>query len=42
MLDMLMCMNVGQLNTRPVEHEYGSINQLKGSVSQQHAIDPSA
>ena len=25
-----------------VEHEYESINQLKGSVSQQHAIDPSA
>jgi dihydroorotate dehydrogenase (fumarate) len=25
-----------------VEHEYDSINQLKGSVSQQHAIDPSA
>jgi len=24
------------------EHEYESINQLKGSVSQQHAIDPSA
>lgn len=23
-------------------HEYASINQLKGSVSQQHAIDPSA
>jgi dihydroorotate dehydrogenase (fumarate) len=25
-----------------VEHEYESIKQLKGSVSQQHAIDPSA
>jgi dihydroorotate dehydrogenase (fumarate) len=25
-----------------VEHEYESITQLKGSVSQQHAIDPSA
>jgi dihydroorotate dehydrogenase (fumarate) len=25
-----------------VEHEYESISQLKGSVSQQHAIDPSA
>ncbi|MDP3010043.1 MAG: dihydroorotate dehydrogenase-like protein [Methylococcales bacterium] len=25
-----------------VEHEYESIQQLKGSVSQQHAIDPSA
>ncbi|MFZ2450314.1 MAG: dihydroorotate dehydrogenase-like protein [Methylovulum miyakonense] len=25
-----------------VEHEYQSIQQLKGSVSQQHAIDPSA
>ena len=25
-----------------VEHEYDSISQLKGSVSQQHAIDPSA
>jgi len=25
-----------------VEHEYESIDQLKGSVSQQHAIDPSA
>jgi hypothetical protein len=25
-----------------VEHEYKSVNQLKGSVSQQHAIDPSA
>jgi len=25
-----------------VEHEYESIRQLKGSVSQQHAIDPSA
>jgi dihydroorotate dehydrogenase (fumarate) len=25
-----------------IEHEYESINQLKGSVSQQHAIDPSA
>ena len=25
-----------------VEHEYQSIAQLKGSVSQQHAIDPSA
>jgi dihydroorotate dehydrogenase (fumarate) len=25
-----------------VEHEYKSISQLKGSVSQQHAIDPSA
>lgn len=25
-----------------VEHEYDSIQQLKGSVSQQHAIDPSA
>ncbi len=24
------------------EHEYASISQLKGSVSQQHAIDPSA
>jgi hypothetical protein len=24
------------------EHEYASINQLKGSVSQQHAIDPNA
>ena len=24
------------------EHEYESIRQLKGSVSQQHAIDPSA
>jgi dihydroorotate dehydrogenase (fumarate) len=24
------------------EHEYSSIAQLKGSVSQQHAIDPSA
>jgi len=24
------------------EHEYESVNQLKGSVSQQHAIDPSA
>ncbi|UOA08688.1 MULTISPECIES: dihydroorotate dehydrogenase-like protein [Methylobacter] len=24
------------------EHEYESINQLKGSVSQQHAIDPAA
>ena len=24
------------------EHEYESISQLKGSVSQQHAIDPSA
>ena len=24
-----------------VEHEYESISQLKGSVSQQHAIDPS-
>jgi dihydroorotate dehydrogenase (fumarate) len=25
-----------------IEHEYESISQLKGSVSQQHAIDPSA
>jgi dihydroorotate dehydrogenase (fumarate) len=25
-----------------VEHEYASISQLKGSVSQQHPIDPSA
>jgi len=25
-----------------VEHEYESISQLKGSISQQHAIDPSA
>ena len=25
-----------------VEHEYESVSQLKGSVSQQHAIDPSA
>jgi dihydroorotate dehydrogenase (fumarate) len=25
-----------------IEHEYDSIQQLKGSVSQQHAIDPSA
>jgi dihydroorotate dehydrogenase (fumarate) len=25
-----------------VEHDYDSIQQLKGSVSQQHAIDPSA
>jgi dihydroorotate dehydrogenase (fumarate) len=25
-----------------VEHEYDSIQQLKGSVSQQHAIDPTA
>jgi dihydroorotate dehydrogenase (fumarate) len=25
-----------------VEHEYDSVQQLKGSVSQQHAIDPSA
>ena len=25
-----------------LEHEYETINQLKGSVSQQHAIDPSA
>jgi len=25
-----------------VEHEYESVNQLKGSVSRQHAIDPSA
>lgn len=25
-----------------VEHEYDSVNQLKGSVSRQHAIDPSA
>ncbi|MEQ1621339.1 MAG: dihydroorotate dehydrogenase-like protein [Methylococcales bacterium] len=25
-----------------IEHEYASISQLKGSVSQQHAIDPSA
>ena len=25
-----------------VEHEYESISQLKGSVSQQHAIDPNA
>ena len=24
------------------EHDYDSIQQLKGSVSQQHAIDPSA
>ena len=24
------------------EHEYESVQQLKGSVSQQHAIDPSA
>ena len=24
------------------QHEYASIQQLKGSVSQQHAIDPSA
>jgi dihydroorotate dehydrogenase (fumarate) len=25
-----------------VEHEYESISQLKGSVSQQYTIDPSA
>jgi dihydroorotate dehydrogenase (fumarate) len=25
-----------------IEHDYDSIQQLKGSVSQQHAIDPSA
>jgi len=24
------------------EHEYASISQLKGSVCQQHAVDPSA
>lgn len=24
------------------EHEYESVDQLKGSVSRQHAIDPSA
>jgi dihydroorotate dehydrogenase (fumarate) len=25
-----------------VEHDYASISQLKGSVSQRHAIDPTA
>lgn len=32
----------GELEQWLVEHEYESIGQLKGSVSQQHAIDPSA
>lgn len=33
---------VTELNQWLTEHEYDSVQQLKGSVSQQHAIDPSA
>ncbi|ASF45729.1 dihydroorotate dehydrogenase-like protein [Methylovulum psychrotolerans] len=33
---------LGELAAWLTEHEYESVSQLKGSVSQQHAIDPSA